>query len=130
MTAVVSDNSPLSYPIQIKCDHCLPTLDERILIPEAVLHELEDQRTPEIVRPWLRRPPKWLAVRELHVAPDLELDELDPGERNAIQLAIDEDADLLLMDERAGVAVARQRGLIVTGTLGVLLQASRHLVDT
>jgi predicted nucleic acid-binding protein len=64
------------------------------------------------------------------VAPDLELDELDSGERNAIQLAIDEDADLLLMDERAGVAVARRRGLIVTGTLGVLLQASqRGLVD-
>jgi predicted nucleic acid-binding protein len=37
---------------------------------------------------------------------------------------------LLLIDERAGVAMARQRGLIVTGTLGVLLQASaRGLVD-
>ena len=34
------------------------------------------------------------------------------------------------MDERVGVAIARQRGLIVTGTLGVLLQASqRGLVD-
>src|ERR1035438_3725839 len=74
------------------------------------------------VRGWLRRLPEWLTVREVHVAPDLELDELDSGERNAIQLASDEDADLLLMDERAGVAVARQRGLIVTGTLARLSQ--------
>jgi predicted nucleic acid-binding protein len=96
VTAIVSDNSPLSYLIQIKCDHCLPALYERILIPEAVLRELEDPRTPELVRAWLKRPPAWLAVREVHVAPDLELDELDAGERNAIQLAIDEDADLLL----------------------------------
>jgi predicted nucleic acid-binding protein len=61
---------------------------------------------------------------------DLELDELDMGERSAIQLAIDEKAELLLMDERAGVAAARARGLTFIGTLGVLLQAFRHgLVD-
>lgn len=56
-------------------------------------------------------------------APDLN--RLDPGERAAIQLATDEKANLLLMDERAGVKVARDRGLMVTGTLGVILQASR-----
>jgi hypothetical protein len=89
VTAVVSDNSPLSYLIQIKCDHCLPALYERILIPEAVLRELHDPRTPEVVRAWLSRPPAWLVVREVRVAPDLEFDELDAGERNAIQLAID-----------------------------------------
>ena len=37
---------------------------------------------------------------------------------------------LLLMDERQGVRVARQKGLAVTGTLGVLVQAARRgLVD-
>jgi predicted nucleic acid-binding protein len=104
----------------------------------AFARELEDPRTPEVVRAWLKRPPAWLAVREVHVAPDLELDELDAGERNAIQLAIDEDADLLLqtcccrlvaadlllMDERAGVAMARQRGLIVSGTLAWIIHVS------
>ena len=58
------------------------------------------------------------------------LDGLDPGERHAILLAINEHADLLLMDERAGVRVAREHGLTVTGTLGILLQASeRGLLD-
>ena len=47
-----------------------------------------------------------------------------------MQLAKREHADLLIMDERLGVRIAREEGLAVTGTLGVLLQAARrHLVD-
>ena len=39
-------------------------------------------------------------------------------------------ASLLLMDDRAGVAVAIGKGLVVTGTLGILkLAAIRDLVD-
>ncbi len=48
------------------------------------------------------------------------------GERNAIVLAIALRADLVLIDERAGVAVARARDLAVTGTLGLLDLAARH----
>ena len=45
-------------------------------------------------------------------------------------LAILLDADLLLMDDRKGVVVARGKGLRVTGTLGVLdLAAQRGLVN-
>jgi predicted nucleic acid-binding protein len=58
----------------------------------------------------------------VEVRPGPGLESLDPGERAAIQLAADEKADLLLMDERAGVKIAREHGLIVTGTLGVILQ--------
>jgi len=35
------------------------------------------------------------------------------------------DADLLFMDERAGVRAAREQGLTVTGTLGVMVEAAR-----
>ena len=55
---------------------------------------------------------------------------LDRGEQQAIVLAQEYNADILLMDERAGVAAARARGLRVTGTLGVLDRgAARGLVD-
>jgi predicted nucleic acid-binding protein len=55
---------------------------------------------------------------------------LDQGERAAIALAVEINADLLLMDDREGVAVARSKGFSVTGTLGVLnLAARRGLVN-
>jgi predicted nucleic acid-binding protein len=55
---------------------------------------------------------------------------LDDGERAAIALAVAIGAELILMDDRAGVAVAYQKGLTVTGTLGVLdLAARRGLID-
>lgn len=57
---------------------------------------------------------------------DHSLAELDDGEREAIALASAINADLLLMDDRAGVAVARARGLQVTGTLGALDRAALH----
>ena len=50
--------------------------------------------------------------------------------RAAIALAKSIRADLILMDDRAGVAAAYRHGLTVTGTLGVLdLAARRGLVD-
>jgi predicted nucleic acid-binding protein len=56
---------------------------------------------------------------------------LDDGERAAIALAVAIGAELILMDDRAGVAVAYQKGLTVTGTLGVLdLAARRGLIRT
>jgi predicted nucleic acid-binding protein len=50
-------------------------------------------------------------------------DALDPGEREAIQLASELSADLLLMDDREGRLFALRRQLPVTGTLGVLERA-------
>ena len=48
----------------------------------------------------------------------------------AITLALQSCADLLLIDERDGTAAARGLGLSTTGTLGVLdLAATRSLID-
>ena len=130
MIVVVADTSPLNYLIQIDCDHVLPALYERVLIPPAVFHELTRARTVPIVQEWLAAVPSWLVVRQLTASVDTILARLDPGERQAIQLARQEQADLLLMDEKLGVRVAREQGLAVTGTLGVLLQAARRsLID-
>ena len=52
------------------------------------------------------------------------------GEQAAIALAAVLNADLVLMDDRQGVIVARSKGLTVAGTLGILsLAARRGLVD-
>lgn len=130
MIVVVADTSPLNYLIQINCEHVLVALYERVFVPAAVVQELDHPRAVAAVRAWLTRVPPWLIVREVASAPDPVLAMLDPGERQAIQLAKEEHADLLLMDEKLGVRIAREQGLAVTGTLGVLLQAARRgLVD-
>src|SRR5207247_742892 len=51
--------------------------------------------------------------------------DLDAGETEAITLAIELHADLVLMDERKGTEAARQLGLATIGVFGVLLEAKR-----
>jgi len=127
---VVADTSPLNYLVQIRGEHILPQLYERVFVPAAVIEELEHPGTVPAVREWLANVPSWLVVRGVVSEADPALTRLDPGERAAIQLAKQERADLLLMDERLGVRIAREQGLAVTGTLGVLVQATRRgLID-
>jgi uncharacterized protein len=132
MIVVVADTSPLNYLIQIHCQDLLPALYERVLVPPAVITELAHPATPAAVRTWLAHKPEWMVIGKLQSLSDAPqaLPGLDPGEREAIQLALEAHADLLLMDEKLGVRLARRRGLRVIGTLGVLVQGADHgLVD-
>ncbi len=127
---VVADTAPLNYLIEIDCDDLLPKLYKHILVPAGVMHELNHTAAPNSVRAWLAHVPAWIEIRLTTGTPDAELADLDLGEQEAIQLAEEQHADLLLIDERRGRRRAKQRGLSTTGTLGVLLSAGRlNLVD-
>jgi predicted nucleic acid-binding protein len=54
------------------------------------------------------------------------LQKLDLGESEALTLALEVQAAVILIDEAEGRAVADQLGLIATGALGTLLRAKRH----
>jgi predicted nucleic acid-binding protein len=120
---VIADTGPLNYLIQIDCDHLLPKLYQRIIVPAGVMQELKHVAAPASVRIWLTQVPSWVDVRLTSSVPDQGLADLDLGEQEAIQLAEEQHADLLLIDERKGRTRAEQRGLRTTGTLGVLLSA-------
>lgn len=76
------------------------------------------------------QPPPWLEIRPVPAKDDAALDRLHPGEREAILLAEALRPDLIIRDEKAARLVAGQRGLNVTGLLGVLDQAAAHgLID-
>ena len=127
---VVADTSRLNYLIQIDCDSLLPRIFGRIVIPKSVLHELRHPGAPDAVRAWLKDVPPWINVSAARSLPDDRLAFLGAGEWEAIQLAEEQHADLLLIDERKGRLEAKRRGLRTTGTLGVWLSAGElKLID-
>jgi predicted nucleic acid-binding protein len=127
---VVADTTPLNYLVLIDEIELLPTLYRRVLIPQSVHLELQQLRTPPPVRLWATRLPAWCEVRTVTSAPDDGLDELDPGERDAIGLAMEAGVDTLLMDESEGRREALRRHLKVTGTVAILEKAAqRGLID-
>jgi len=129
---IIADTGSVNYLVLIGNIDLLPVLFERVILPSAVQAELTDPDAPPSVRNWISDPPSWLQVHETPGTPfgQASVEGLDDGETAAIALAISLGADLLLMDDRKGVIVARGKGLRVTGTLGVLdLAAQRGLVN-
>lgn len=119
---VVADTSPLIYLSRVGALGLLHTLFGEVVVPRAVWTEVVEQRTAAPGLDALRIA-NWLRVVDQEL-PVLDLG-LDAGETAAILLAESLQADLLLIDERLGRRVAESRGLIVRGTLGVLVQARR-----
>lgn len=100
-----------------------------MVIPQAILNELQAPQAPDEVREWFAHRPDWLVVREVRQL-DPTLAHLDPGEREAIALAQELQADLILLDENRGRREAIDRGFNVTGTVGLLDRAgTRGLID-
>ncbi|HEX6962040.1 MAG TPA: hypothetical protein VF175_09250 [Lacipirellula sp.] len=80
------------------------------------------------VAAWIESAPSWLRVE----VPTQTIDdfELDEGERAAIALAVEVNADFLRIDERRGREAATRRGLKVAVTLAVVVDAAnRGLCD-
>ncbi|MCF4969607.1 DUF3368 domain-containing protein [Nostoc sp. CMAA1605] len=125
---VISDTSAITNLAAIDQLRLLPLLYEQVIIPEAVYRELVDIDPPvpgsaEVqTATWLEV--KFIANREFVERLQSEV-RLDPGESEAITLALELQADLLLIDERRGRAEADRLGIKITGLLGILVEAKR-----
>jgi len=128
---VVSDTSAVLNLARIGRLELLRLLYQQVLIPSAVSLELSDSRNdlPPAVdlasMPWLivASATDRNRVQELR-------EELDAGEAEAIVLAIERRADILLVDERRARKTATAAGLAVTGLIGVVARAKRDgLID-
>ena len=127
---VVSNTSPITNLAAIAQIDLLRQLYGNIVIPSAVYQELTSSGTEipgaiEVqILQWIRTQP----VLTTALVVSLQ-QELDPGEAEAIALAVELGADLLILDERRGYQVATRLGLKVQGVLGVLIAAkSRTLI--
>jgi len=125
---VVADTGPVNYLILCGQVHLLPPLFGSLVIPPSVQRELAHPNAPYAVRVWASSLPAWARVQSPLDA--TRFGSLGPGEREAISLALELNADCVLMDETLGRRVAVQHGVAVKGTLGVLEEAAaRGLVD-
>lgn len=128
---VIADTSPLRYLSVTRCADLLATIFGEVWAPRAVLNEMSASSAPESVRALVENPPLWLRTQEPSEQTLATVSrDLDPGERAALALALDLDADLLLIDEAAGRREAESLGIRITGTVGVLrLAAERGLIN-
>ncbi len=123
MTVIVSDTSPVRALANLGILSLLERLYNEIVVPPAVASELSN-------------PPKGQAVVDLAELPYVRVrspsdrsvvdrfrGDLDLGESEALALALELGADLILMDEAAGRSMVKQVGLTTTGVLGILLEA-------
>jgi predicted nucleic acid-binding protein len=120
---VVADTSPLRYLILIEHVHVLPALFGEVIVPPAVVAELTNERTPLEVRTWLADKPEWLRVQTpRETLPQLR-GAIDDGEREAIALAVELRAAVLI-DDRNGRRQAEALKCPAVGTLAVLADAA------
>lgn len=123
---VVSDTSPIINLAAVHRLDLLASLFGSVLIPTAVFDEIRRGGHDAAGSQELRTA-SWIDVRPVldrRLVASLQVD-LDPGEAEAIALAMEAGAGRLLMDERRGRHAARLLGVPVLGLLGVLVLAKQ-----
>src|SRR5438045_3292106 len=115
---VVSNSSPLIALDRIAHLHLLNHLFGTLVVPPAVSSETSPLLTL----------PQWISERAVTqpIPPQVVAASVGPGEREAIGLAIECNASWVILDDRPARRLARELGLPVVGTLGVLVAAKRR----
>ena len=124
---IVCNTSPLILLAKIHRLETLIRLYGELMIPKAVADEIgtKSGKENDQVLALLKK-----GTLQLSQASEIKLAELPidlgRGEREAIALAIDLAADLVILDDQQGRLVSREKGLSVTGTIGVLIEAKER----
>lgn len=124
MPRIVSNTTPLISLMKISQLEILEKIYSEIIIPEAVYEEIEAGKHKEFYRDLSKI--EWIKIQSIDDknSVDYYLD-LDAGEAETIILASEIGADLIILDEKLGRFHAKNIGLKVTGTIGVLVKARK-----
>lgn len=124
---VVIDASPVIGLAIVDGLQWLPEIFGTVYMPETVKHEVlpgKALRGEKAIANALDA--AWIKVWPETIEPRLDID-LDAGETDCINLGLSyADKALLIMDERAGRAVAKEQGLAVIGTAAIIGQAKKQ----
>lgn len=130
MSETVCDTSPLQYLFQIGLLEVLPALYGHIVVPLAVVEEIDVGRRVGIRLPDVRLLP-WARLEAVDAGPGDFPRLLGPGERDVLAFALRTPGSRVILDDAAARQYASQAGLKVVGTIGILLLAkARGLVDS
>lgn len=121
---VISDTSPVTNLIQIGQLDLLRKMYKSIIVPQAVYDELCEIPSQQA----LLKTQSWILVqRATNQNEVLSFQSyLDHGEAEALVLAQELNADLMVMDEIKGRKFGQELGLRVIGLLGILIQAKEQ----
>ncbi|MCX7995953.1 MAG: DUF3368 domain-containing protein [candidate division WOR-3 bacterium] len=128
---VISNSSVLINFSMINRVEVLKILFREIIIPEAVWNEIviegKDYPTAKIVKSsdWIKRAK--IKNRALFQALSREIDD---GEAETIVLALEKNADIVLLDEIEARDIAAYYGLNYIGTIGCLIEAKERKLIT
>ncbi len=126
---IVSNTSPIINLAKIDKLDLIEKLYQNIIIPAAVYKELimsgQDKENIPAIKSLIDN--KIIYVQEIQnsaLTRALEQD-LDPGESETIALAVEINADLVILDEREARETAEIYKLKKTGFIGILLKAKQ-----
>ena len=121
---VVSDTTAIIHLSKIRSLHLLKDLYGEVLIPQAVYDEItvKGKAQPGALEVMNSNWIKVIQIKNPVVASKLKA-RLDIGEAEAIALALEKNADVLIIDERAGREIAGKLVNNIIGMVGILLKA-------
>jgi predicted nucleic acid-binding protein len=122
MPKIVSNTTPIISLLKIGKLEILKDLYGTISIPQEVFNEIEAGKNKEFYADLSKI--EWIKIEKIQNTKSLSyfLD-LDKGEAEAIILATEIEADLIIVDETLGRFHAKHAGLKITGTAGILIKA-------
>ena len=120
---VIVNTSQIFYLHRLDCLDVLRKLYGKIIIPHAVVNELEaGKRVGEDV-PGIKDY-EWITVKEVNVPAFISIiTDLGQGEAEVLALACEERDALVIVDDALARRIAKLRGLRITGTAGIFLKA-------
>jgi len=122
MPKVVSNTTPIISFLKLGRLDLLHKLYSQICIPTAVYKEIEAGKAKRYYQDLSQL--DWIKIIEIQEKQAVKFFlDLDAGEAEAIVLATELNADLIILDEKLGRFHAKHAGLKVTGTIGMLVKA-------
>ncbi len=123
---IVSNSTPLIALSKIGMLELLREYFGEVRIPKEVYDEVVT-RGKNLFGAVEVKNAEWIKVEEVRnkIAVESLRDYIDSGEAEAIILAKERNAKLLLIDDSEGRQIAERLGLKITGTIGILLLAAR-----